>query len=107
MLERNYYLECIRTAERNLALLGSKPQNSPTRPNSQSISMHESKDFAGQINYPYENQQVGPIYFKTPRRAQLFGVCNEGIPKQINYLIDEADFTEKNANTVILERKFL
>lgn len=31
----------------------------------------------------------------------MFGVCCEGIPKQINYLIDEADFLEKNANTVI------
>lgn len=28
-------------------------------------------------------------------------MCCEGIPKQINYLIDEADFIEKNANTVI------
>ena len=42
-----------------------------------------------------------PIYFKTPRRAHLFGVCTEGIPRQVNYLIDEADFLEKNSNVVI------
>jgi hypothetical protein len=63
--------------------------------------MHYSWDFAQQMQYPFENQQVGPIYFKTPRRAQLFGICCEGIPRQVNYLIDEADFLEKNANTVI------
>ena len=63
--------------------------------------MHYSWDFAQQLQYPFEDQQVGPIYFKVPRRAQLFGVCCEGIPRQINYLIDESDFLEKNANTVI------
>ena len=62
--------------------------------------MHYSWDFAQQIYYPYEDQQVGPIYFKTPRRAQLFGVCCEGIPRQVNYLIDEADFLDKSSNTI-------
>lgn len=63
--------------------------------------MHYSWDFAQQFHYPFEDQQVGPIYFKTPRRAQLFGVCCEGIPQQVNYLIDEDDFLGKDANTVI------
>jgi hypothetical protein len=62
---------------------------------------HYSWDFAQQLHYPFEDQQVGPIFFKTPRRAQLFGICSEGIPRQYNYLIDEEDFLEKNANTVI------
>jgi hypothetical protein len=70
-------------------------------PNSQDIVMSYSWDFAQQLQYPFEEQQVGPIYFKTPRRAQLFGVCCEGSGRQINYLIDEAHFLEKNANTVI------
>jgi hypothetical protein len=64
-------------------------------------SMHYSWDFAQQLFYPFEAQQVGPIYFKIPRRAQLFGVCCEGASQQINYLIDEADFPDKGANTVI------
>lgn len=62
---------------------------------------HYSWDFAQQRNSPYSAQQVGPIYFKTPRKAKVFGVCCEGIPRQTNYLIDEADFLEKDANTVI------
>jgi hypothetical protein len=72
-----------------------------SKPNSKNIMSHYSWDFAQQLHYPFEDQQVGPIYFKTPRRAQLFGVCNEGIPRQYNYLIDEEHFLEKNANTVI------
>ena len=73
----------------------------PSKANSKDIIMSYSWDFAQQLLYPFEDQQVGPIYFKTPRRAQLFGVCCEGIPRQVNYLIDEADSLEKNANTVI------
>ncbi len=63
--------------------------------------MHYSWDFAQQLNYPYEAHQVGPIYFKSPRIAQLFGVCCEALPQQINYLIDESDFPGKGADTVI------
>jgi UDP-glucose 6-dehydrogenase len=76
-------------------------ENFPFKANSKDIVMSYSWDFAQQVTYPFEDQQVGPIYFKTPRRAQLFGVCCEGSTSQINYLIDEADFLEKNANTVI------
>jgi len=62
---------------------------------------HYSWAFAQQLHYPYEEQQVGPIYFKTPRKAQLFGLCCEGIPRQTNYLIDAEDCPDKGANTVI------
>jgi hypothetical protein len=75
--------------------------NVVVKANSQNIIMSYSWDFAQQLQYPFEDQQVGPIFFKTPRRAQLFGVSCEGSGNQINYLIDEADFLEKNANTVI------
>jgi hypothetical protein len=63
--------------------------------------MHYSWDFAQQLQFPYEDHQVGPIYFKSPRTAQLFGICCEAIPQQVNYLIDEADFPGKGADTVI------
>lgn len=73
----------------------------PVKPNSNKIVMSYSWDFSQQLQYPFESQQVGPIYFKTPRRAQLFGISCEGNFRQVNYLIDEANFLEKNANTVI------
>ena len=73
----------------------------PNEPSSKNIMSHYSWDFAQQLHYPFEDQQVGPIFFKTPRKAQLFGICSEGVPCQHNYLIDEEHFLEKNANTVI------
>ena len=45
--------------------------------------------------------QPGPVYFLTPRKCAIFGVCCEGIPRQINYLIDEAVDVGKGANTVV------
>jgi hypothetical protein len=33
-------------------------------------------------------QQVGPIYFKTPRKCNVFGVCSEGSG---NYLFIDLD----------------
>jgi hypothetical protein len=97
--ERTYYTACTQLAEQHcmkLKLVGKRKE-----PNSRDIMQHYSWDFAQQLHYPYEDQQVGPIYFKTPRKAQLFGVCCEGMPRQVNYLIDEANFPGKGANTVV------
>ena len=66
--------------------------------------VHVSFDFAQQIHFPSSPQQVGPLYFLTPRKCQLFGVCSESHMEQVNYLIDENDFTGKGANAVVLER---
>ena len=52
--------------------------------------MHYTFDFAQMVQLPHMSRQVGPIYFKTPRKVQLFGVCTDGLPRQVNYLIDEA-----------------
>jgi len=86
--ERDHYRDCIKLSEKCYSKLGPRQKIPPCKPNSRPISMHYSWDFAQQLHYPYEDQQVGPIYFKTPRRAQLFGVCCEGIPRQVNYLIN-------------------
>ena len=32
----------------------------------------------------------GPMYLLTPRKCAIFGVCCEGIPKQVKFLVDEA-----------------
>ena len=45
--------------------------------------------------------QPGPIYFLTPRKCGIFGVCCAAIPQQVNFLIDEAFDTGKGANAVI------
>ncbi len=100
--ERLFYQANAKVANKYYRKLRTKTDlANPCEPNSKNIMSHYSWDFAQQLHYPFEDQQVGPIFFKTPRKAQLFGICNEGIPCQHNYLIDEGYFIEKNANTVI------
>ena len=64
-------------------------------------TLHISFDYAQNVLIPHSPQQVGPIYFKTPRKCHIFGICSESAPKQINYLIDEAVLTGKGANETI------
>ena len=45
--------------------------------------------------------QPGPICFKTPRKCGIFGVCCEGVPRQVNFLIDESVMVGKSANATI------
>ena len=33
--------------------------------------------------------QIGALYFRVPRRVQIFGIASEGTPQQLNYLVDE------------------
>ena len=63
--------------------------------------MHLSFDFAQQLHFPSSPQQVGPLFFLTPRKCQLFGICNEALSEQVNYLIDENDIPGKGANCVL------
>ncbi len=53
------------------------------------LRSHYTFDYAQQYLYPYSYRQVGPIYFKTPRKVQSFGASNEGASKQVNFLADE------------------
>lgn len=57
---------------------------------------HYTFDFAQSVSIPYHARQPGPVYFKSARKIHLFGVCNEGIPKQVNYLIDESQTIGEN-----------
>ena len=77
------------------------PPFSNHRPLSMPGIEHYSFDMAQQVHYPSNPLQPGPIYFLTPRKCALFGVCCEAIPRQINYLIDEACDTGKGSNTIV------
>ncbi|XP_013394668.2 LOW QUALITY PROTEIN: uncharacterized protein LOC106162085 [Lingula anatina] len=63
--------------------------------------MHYSFDFAQQLHYPSNAAQPGPIYFLTPRKCAIFGICCEALPQQVNYLIDESVNCSKGSNAVI------
>ena len=73
----------------------------PTPANSQDLAMHYSFDFAQQVHYPSNAAQPGPMYFMTARKCAIFGVCCEGFPKQVNYLVDECVNCSKGSNGVI------
>ena len=45
--------------------------------------------------------QPGPIFFLTPRKSGISGVCCEALPQQVNYLIDEGMATSKGSDAVI------
>merc|ERR1712062_402765 len=62
---------------------------------------HYSFDFAQNWSLPYNPQQPGPIFFETPRKVHLFGVCCEGVSQQVNYIIDEALSQGKGSEAVI------
>ena len=54
-----------------------------------------------QVHYPANPLQPGPVYFLTPRKCAIFGVCCEAIPRQVHigsqnnktYMIDDFTFT--------------
>ena len=71
------------------------PSSSLSEPCSLPSVAHHSFDMAQQVHYPSDPLQPGPIYFLTPQKCGIFWVCCEAIPRQINYLTDEANDTGK------------
>ena len=69
--------------------------------NSNDISAHYSFDYAQQVHFPADPLQPGPIFFLTPRKCSIFGVHCKAIPRQINFLTDEAADCGKGVNVVI------
>ena len=100
--ERDFYKTCCKESKDSLAAhLRTIDINNEREPCSYAGIIHYSYDYAQQLHYPTNPYQPGPICFKTPRKCALFGVCCEGIPRQVNYLIDENVLTGKGANATI------
>lgn len=99
MVGRNYYREVSRNLDDELRV--TVDFTTTRDPCSYEGTMHYSFDYAQQILYPSNPLQPGPIYFKTPRKCGLFGVCCESIPRQVNYVIDESVHAGKGANGVL------
>ena len=106
--ERSLYKKAIDTAKESVQQAFSSsgqftppPPAEKATPCSRSIEAHYSFDMAQQVFYPFDPLQPGPVYFLTPRKCAIFGVCNEAIPRQINYLIDEAVDCGKGANSIV------
>lgn len=107
-MERTYYKstcdECKSSVQHYFTTDGefTPPQLSSNTPhNSNTIKVHYSFDYAQQVHYPSDPLQPGPIYFLTPRKCTVFGVNCEALPRQVNFLTDEAGDCGKGANAVI------
>lgn len=70
-------------------------------PCSVNTTSHYSLNYAQQIDIPSNPMPPGPIYFKTPRKCGIFRVMCEAVPRQVNYLIDEASEVGKGANSTV------
>lgn len=63
--------------------------------------IHISFDYAQQVHVPHLPNQPGPIFFFTPFKLGLFGINNEALCSQVNYVIPESVDTGKGQNTVV------
>ena len=98
--ERKHYNDLVAQSKQTVGQLGLNDLQR-TAPNSRDIQLHYSFDFAQQVHLPSNAAQPGPMYFLTPRKCAIFGVCCEGIPKQVNFLVDEAVNVSKGSIGVI------
>lgn len=60
-----------------------------------------SFDYSENILLPHLVNEPGIFYFKSRRRSEVFGIVNEKMKKQMNYIIDEGFTIGKGPNSVI------
>ena len=100
--EREFYKKCCQKLKKSINdHLQEVDFSVEHEPCSYTGTVHYSYDYAQQLHFPTNPNQPGPIYFKTPRKCTIFGVCCEAIPRQVNFLIDEGVLTGKGANSTI------
>ncbi|XP_062591875.1 uncharacterized protein LOC134253368 [Saccostrea cucullata] len=99
--QRDYYRHQCTTSKEVFISLPEECKQTGNAPCTVDVQMHYSWDYAQQVHFPHHAQQVGPIFFKTPRKCNVFGICCEGSGKRVFYLTDEAENTGKGANSVI------
>ena len=99
-MERTFYQNMVKDTKAAYTAAGCPPLG-PHPPCSTDFAVHLSFDYAQQVHLPSFPMQPGPLYFLVPRKVGIFGVCMEGIPWQVNYLIDESHCSSKGSNAVI------
>ena len=72
-LQRAYYNESVKSSKSSMEKVQLGKQSI-----TEMLSLSYSFDHAQQIHYPSNPLQPGPLYFKTPRKCEVFGVCSEG-----------------------------
>ena len=59
---------------------------------------HYSYDWAQNVYVPHSDQQVSKFYYLSPRKVHLFGIQDETVREQINYVLDENELIGKGPN---------
>ncbi|KAJ8303751.1 LOW QUALITY PROTEIN: hypothetical protein KUTeg_018674 [Tegillarca granosa] len=86
--EREYYNARCKAASRELA--AHPAVQGPVPPMSQNlIDVHYTFDFAQSFLLPSHCRQEGGLYFRSPYKAHMFGICNDGRSTQTNYIYGE------------------
>ena len=75
--ERDLYNNCVKRAKETNALPPAERINNYTF------------DFSQNVSIPHHSRQMGPVYFTSLRKIQIFGVRIDGQSRQYNFLIDE------------------
>ena len=76
--ERDVYNSCVKLAKESYS-------------SGSTDNVHFTFDFSQNVCIPHHSRQMGPLYFATLRKIQIFGFRIDGIPKQLNFLIDESE----------------
>src|SRR5437588_7908068 len=99
-LERNYYNKNTKLAEQQRKLVDENYLVTGYKANFCSIDAiaHYSYDWAQNVHVPHSDQQVSKIYYLSPRKVHLFGIQNEAVREQINYVLDEDEIIGKGPN---------
>jgi len=85
--ERVFYKESIAKA---LEETPKHREPGPVPPCSSELkTAHYTFDYCQQVGIPQHSRQMGPLYFMSTRKVQIFGFRDDGLPMQYNYLIDE------------------
>ena len=107
-LEQSFYrTTCDDCKSQNLPHFSSIGHFTPPSPLTTALSppcltkTHYSFSCPQQVHYPSDPSKPGPVYFLTPRKCSVFDINCEAIPRQINFLTDEAGECSKRANSVI------
>ncbi|XP_033739923.1 uncharacterized protein LOC117327181 isoform X1 [Pecten maximus] len=86
--ERDHYRQKCHAA---IAGLQGHPKSTvPVPPTSMDLNdVHYTFDYAQSVLLPSHCRQEGALYFRSPYKANLFGICNDGRSLQTNYLFGE------------------
>ncbi|KAG9298968.1 hypothetical protein G9A89_020281 [Geosiphon pyriformis] len=94
-LERNYYNKNTKLAEQQRKLVD---EHFRTRAKADYCSIDATAHYTQNVHVPHSDQQVNKIYYLSPRKVHLFGIQDEAVREQINYVLDENEIIGKGPN---------